>query len=85
MGWIVLQDTKVYCNIGRLLGWKIVLQYRGVQWKNCIAILVLYCDLKSLKGYFFFFFLYCNTHGVLWLRRDLGLRIVLQYNYYIAT
>ena len=26
---------------------KIVLQYRGVEWKNCIAILVLYCDLKG--------------------------------------
>ena len=37
MGWIVLQDTKVYCNIGQLLGWKIVLPYRGVEWKNCIA------------------------------------------------
>ena len=31
---------RVYCR-------KIVLQYRGVQWKNCIAILVLYCDLKG--------------------------------------
>ena len=31
---------RVYCR-------KIVLQYRDVQWKNCIAILVLYCDLKG--------------------------------------
>ena len=42
MSWIVLQDTKVYCNIGRLLGWKIVLQYRGVQWKK-IVLQYLYC------------------------------------------
>ena len=85
---IVLQHNKVYykrvqwlelyCNTTDCIA-------MGVQWlelycniTNCIAILVLYCDLKG-------FFLYCNTHGVLWLRRDLRLRIVLQYNYCIAT
>ena len=54
--WIVLQ---LWCSwmenciaIWWCSGLKIVLQYRGVQWKNCIAILVLYCDLKGLKGCF---------------------------------
>ena len=47
------QRTPGFRASQRLLGWKIVLQYRGVQGKNCIAILVLYCDLKGLKGCFF--------------------------------
>ena len=63
---------------------RFVLQYEvaGLGGLYCMAEIVLqYGGLEGLEG---LFFLYCNTHGVLWLRRDLGLRIVLQYNYCIA-
>ena len=73
-----------------------IASWQGLNGWFCVAIQQLYCDkgcrvaeivlqyggLEGLEG---LFFLYCNIHGVLWLRRDLGLRIVLQYNYYIAT
>ena len=60
--------------------------------KRRLVGLELYCNIEVCKGKIALqdgglegLFLYCNTHGVLWLRRDLGLRIVLQYNYGIAT
>ena len=34
-------------------GWNCIAIEVGWLGKNCIAILVLYCDLKGLKGYFF--------------------------------
>ena len=58
-----------------------VLQYNNCIVTRAVEWLKLYCNMVDLKGCF----LYCNTHGVLWLRRDLGLRIVLQYNYCIET
>ena len=53
---------------------------KGVQWNGGIVL-----QYGGLEGLFFFSFLYCNTLGVLWLGKDLGLRIVLQYNYCIVT
>ena len=56
------------------------LYFKGVQWNGGIVL-----QYDGLKELFFFSFCIANTLGVLWLGKDLGLRIVLQYNYCIVT
>ena len=58
--------------------------YRDIASWVCSGMEKLYCNMAGLRGlkgcFYFYFFLYYNTHGVLWLGKDLGLRIVSQYN-----
>ena len=43
---------KLYCKFA-MGGWNCIAIEVGWLGKNCIAILVLYCDLKGLKDCFF--------------------------------
>ena len=52
--------------------------------KNCVVILLLYCDLKGLEGELYYKTTKCIATKGCW-KSILQVGIVLKYNYCIAT